>query len=245
MGFFNNMLKIMTGFTEKELTRGEVCRIDSLILPEDHKQVVAAVKKALESKKPFEVEYRIKHKDGRIRRFSEIGRPIFGPDKKPLYIDGVIFDVTEQVESREQIKAQALSLEQKNAALRELLNQITVEKKALESRMHQNLDKLVMPKIKRLKSRAEDDLKDQLGVIESAIKDITSVFGKKISSSQLALSSREIEVCDMIRNGLKNKAIARGLRLSLETIETMRKTIRRKLKLQNKQVNLKTYLQTI
>lgn len=243
MAFFNQMIKAMTGFSESELVSGDICRIEPMIIQEDRRLVVESVRKSLKIRKPFEVQYRIRHKSGSIRHFLERGRPVFGPDKKPLYIDGVIFDVTERVEFREQIQSQAASLEQKNAALKELLNQIIVEKKEVETRIYQNLDKLVMPKIKRLRSRADDDLRGQIELIEKDIKNIASAFGKKISASQRGLSAREIEVCDMIRSGLKNKAIARSLRLSIETIKTMRKTIRRKLKLRHKQVNLKTHLQ--
>jgi len=240
--YANQKCEEMMGYTRKEFY-SEKFDFMKLIAEESRDLIKENLKKHSKGKDVPPHEYKLLAKDK--REIIAIHTTKLINIKVGRAVLGIVTDITEQVRSREQIRAQAASLEQKNATLKELLGQITVEKKALENRMHQNLDKLVMPKIKRLKSRAEDDLKDQLGVIESAIKDITSAFGKKISSSQRALSSREIEVCDMIRNGLKNKAIARSLRLSIETIKTMRKTIRRKLKLQNKEINLKTHLQTL
>ncbi len=240
--YANKKCEEIMGYSRKEFYSEKFDFMD-IIAPDSRKLIKDNFKKHLKGKEVPPYEYKLLTKDG---------REIVGIDTTKLIdikgeraVLGIITDITEQVRSREQIRAQSVSLEQKNTALRELLNQVAVEKKELENRMHQTLDKLVMPKIKRMKSRAENDLKDQLGVIESAIKNIASAFGKKISSKQHSLSTREIEVCDMIRNGLKNKAIARSLRLSLETIETMRKNIRRKLKIQNKQVNLKTHLQTL
>ena len=215
----------------------------NLIAPESRKAVKASFKKHALGRNVPPYEYKLLTKDGREIVGIHTTKLINIEGKRAVL--GIVTDITEQVRSREQIRAQALSLEQKNAALKELLEQITREKKDITDKMHMNLEKLVIPKIRRMKSKSEEGLKDQLGIIERHIKDIASSFGKKISSSQRALSSREIEICDMIRSGLKNKAIARELRLSLETVETMRKNIRRKLKLQNKEINLKTYLQTL
>jgi PAS domain S-box-containing protein len=96
MLFFNDMLEKMTGYDPSEMTRGDICSIDPLILPEDRGHVVEMVKSAIEKDQPFEVEYRLKHKDGAIRHFLERGRPRVGDNGEPLYIDGVILDITER-----------------------------------------------------------------------------------------------------------------------------------------------------
>ena len=95
MEFFNDMLREMTGYGEDELRRGEVCSIDPLILPDDRATVVEIVKRSTAESRPFQVDYRITHRDGSTRHFSEQGRPVPGADGRPECIDGVIFDVTE------------------------------------------------------------------------------------------------------------------------------------------------------
>jgi len=95
MEFFNDMLPTLTGFAVNELEHGEVCSIDPLIVPEDRKQVVAAVKRALAEAEPFEVEYRLRCKDGEVRSFREFGTPIYDRAGRPFAIDGVIFGRTE------------------------------------------------------------------------------------------------------------------------------------------------------
>ena len=96
MQFSNDMPAQMTGYAADELTTGKVCSIEPLILDEDRPGVEAEVKRAIAEKRAFAVEFRLKHRDGGIRWMSENGMPVYGPDDAPLYIDGVIFDITEQ-----------------------------------------------------------------------------------------------------------------------------------------------------
>lgn len=154
-------------------------------------------------------------------------------------------DITERKKDEKRIQEQSLSLAQKNSALKELLEQISLEKKGITERIATNLKKLLIPKLRRLKNKLANSDKKQIKSIETAIKDIASGFGIKITDKRKSLSPREIEVCDLIREGLKNKAIARELTLSSATIATMRKRIRSKLRLSHKRINLSTYLQSL
>ncbi|MFH1147664.1 MAG: PAS domain S-box protein [Pseudomonadota bacterium] len=101
MEFFNEMLKPMTGYIVEELVVAEVCRIEPIIITEDRESVVAAVEDAIRNDRPFQVEYRIRHKNGEIRHFLERGRPARGLDGNPMYIDGVIFDITDRKQAEE------------------------------------------------------------------------------------------------------------------------------------------------
>jgi PAS domain S-box-containing protein len=96
MEFFNDMLERMTGYKSDELRSGELCSIDPMIISEDLTHVLEVVNGALRENKPFEVEYRITHKNGGIRYFLESGQLIDGSDGKPEFIDGVILDITDR-----------------------------------------------------------------------------------------------------------------------------------------------------
>lgn len=95
MQFYNAMPVLITGYAVDELTTGTVCSIEPLILDEDRPGVMAEVKRAIAGKRAFAVEYRLKHKDGGIRWMAEHGMPVYGTDGAPVYIDGVILDITE------------------------------------------------------------------------------------------------------------------------------------------------------
>jgi DNA-binding CsgD family transcriptional regulator len=57
-----------------------------------------------------------------------------------------------------------------------------------------------------------------------------------------SLSSTELRVAIMIKNGFSSADIARLLHLSPHTIKTHRRSIRRKLNIKNSQINLASYL---
>ncbi len=76
--------------------KGNICSIDPFILSEDKPHVVEAVTNAIRNNSEFEVEYRFIRKDGSLSFFYEKGKPTLGEDGKPLYIEGVIFDITER-----------------------------------------------------------------------------------------------------------------------------------------------------
>ncbi len=95
MQFYNDMPVQITGYAVDELITGALCSIEPLIVDEDRRGVEAKVMRSMEQKHAFVVEYRLKHKDGGIRWMEEHGMPVYGTDGAPLYIDGVIFDITE------------------------------------------------------------------------------------------------------------------------------------------------------
>ncbi len=107
MQFFNRAASQITGYTEEELKSGEVCSLDPLILPEDRSGVVAEVRNAVREKRPFKVEYRLRHKDGSIRYLLEQGIPVANGDGKVWCIDGIVNDITERREAEKKQREQA------------------------------------------------------------------------------------------------------------------------------------------
>jgi PAS domain S-box-containing protein len=106
MQFFNDQLRQLTGYSADELSQGTVCSIEPFIHPDDRPGVVAAVEKAIASAGDFTAEYRFLHRNGSVRHFFEHGRVIEGPDRHPLFIDGVIFDFTERKQAETLLRAQ-------------------------------------------------------------------------------------------------------------------------------------------
>ena len=104
MKFFNDMLLPLTGFKQEEISEGAMCSIYHLVEEEDRQNVLKIVAKAVEDNETFQMEYRFNCKDGHQRYFSERGRPVLGTDGSLLYIDGVIFDITEQKMAEQALK---------------------------------------------------------------------------------------------------------------------------------------------
>jgi len=67
---------------------------------------------------------------------------------------------------------------------------------------------------------------------------------QSVPSPSAIMTSRELAVCQLIREGLSTKEIAERLAISAKSVQTHRNHIRRKLGLLNQSVNLAGYLKT-
>ncbi len=131
MQFFNSMFYPMTGYKTEELTSGKICFIENLIAQEDRDRVIDTLTQTLPEGRPFEIEYRLRHKEGDIRHFLEVGRPMLDIDGEPCCIDGVIFDITERKLIEEELKKYQERLEElvkeRTAELRRVNEQLQME----------------------------------------------------------------------------------------------------------------------
>ncbi len=81
-------------------------------------------------------------------------------------------------------------------------------------------------------------------LLQNNLQEVTSTFGAKLSDNKTNLTPREIEICDMIRNGLTTKEISMLLHISIRTTEKHRAHIRKKFCI-NKNNNLLSFLQSL
>ena len=146
-------------------------------------------------------------------------------------------------ESERKLRLQMIELENKNIALRELLSQIEIEKNEIKENLLSNINKIILPVLHKIK-QDKNSIK-QIDILEKSLKELASPFAKKIASSILKLTPREIEICNMIKIGLSSKEIADNLNLSKLTIEKHRAKIRKKLGLTNTEYNLVSYLNSL
>jgi len=147
--------------------------------------------------------------------------------------------------SKEELKKQKQELEHKNLALKEVLAQIEIEKKKIQDDITSNIDQFLHPTLKKLERKGSPLDREYIQILERNLSEITSRFGNEISRKHLKLTPREIEICNMIKNGLSSKEISVLLHISFRTIEIHRTNIRRKLSIANKNINLATYLQSL
>ena len=99
--------------------------------------------------------------------------------------------------------------------------------------------------LQKLKSEVPPGCSKYIHLLERSLEGMASSFGRKISQATLKLTPREIEISNMIKNGLTSKDIANLLHLSLKTINRHRQNIRRKCNIRNQKINLATFLQSL
>ncbi len=137
-----------------------------------------------------------------------------------------------------------IALERKNAAMREILNQIESEKSSYQKRLQVNINKAIIPIINFLKENLSDSQTEYIKLLEFNLNDIISPFIDHIQTTYTNLTTREIQICDMIRNGFSSKQISSALNISILTVHKHRQVIRKKLGLTNRQANLESFLNT-
>ncbi|HIH94823.1 TPA: PAS domain S-box protein [Methanosarcina acetivorans] len=96
--FLNGAVEEITGYREEEFTSR--IKWKDIIHPDDLSLVLKAEEKIRNSPSPSygDIEYRIKHRDGRVRCVSEIYQKINSRNGKPEFYQGTIYDVTQKKE---------------------------------------------------------------------------------------------------------------------------------------------------
>ena len=94
MSFISDGLCRLTGYTAEELADRDGWA--SLIAPEDFERVQDSVAKALDARARFELAYRIRCRDGTLRWVGENGHAVRDASDRPLFLEGVISDLSGQ-----------------------------------------------------------------------------------------------------------------------------------------------------
>lgn len=144
--------------------------------------------------------------------------------------------------SLQEVKKQEEALREKNIALKEILAQIESEKDEIKQHVTANVEKLLLPTLRELKRKGSEIDRRHLELLEKNLSSMTSEFTRTLRNKMSLLSPRQLEICGMIKNGMKNKEIATLAGISLRTVETHRNDIRKKLGISGDDTNLVTYL---
>ena len=161
---------------------------------------------------------------------------------------GIFRDVTERKRAERAIKKREADLAnvnkqliETNKALSVLAKNLDITQKESEKRIIKRIRSYIIPIIEKLRQdknieryRADFDL------LTGYIRDLTSDLANDIQIA-LVLSTTELRVAWLIRNGMSNQEIANHLYITVATVKTHRRNIRRKLDLHNSGINLKSW----
>jgi DNA-binding CsgD family transcriptional regulator len=147
-------------------------------------------------------------------------------------------------EINKQLTLERKALQEANAALRAVLARIEEEKQEIYMNLQTNVDKILMPILHTLDFGLSQTQRKYAEMLRTNLQDIVSPFVRDLSKAYLSLTPTEINICNMIRSGMRTKEIAQIRGVSVATINRHREHIRRKLKITNSEINLMTYLQS-
>jgi len=102
--YLDGNIEELSGYTAADFLETGSVSLASWIHPDDAARVWQEVQTALAARRRFELSYRIRTRDGRLRWVHERGQGVFGPDGALLYLQGHIFDATALVEANEALR---------------------------------------------------------------------------------------------------------------------------------------------
>lgn len=250
--FINHRFETVFGVSHEDAFR----RTAKEVLPGGFGETMdALIRNAHGSKETTEQELTLKTEKGEAAYLVDV-LPLWDIDKQPFAVFGIATDISRrklaEAEWRKSIKdlekrvrERTRELERKNIALEEILSHLDDERQKSAEAIAANIEKMILPVIQKLEKRLPEPEKNHLTLLKENLNHLNSSFGKALSSQHLNLTSREIEICNMIKNGFSNKEIAEEVRLAPKTVETHRTNIRKKLGLLNSKINLTTFLKSL
>ncbi len=144
---------------------------------------------------------------------------------------------------QQQIEENTLSLRESNAALKVLLDKKEQMQNELEDKMLFNIRELVLPYLDKMKRGTKDEgILTYISIIEANLKDLFAPFEQIMPDTFLSLSPREIKITNLVKLGKTTKDISKIMNLSPRTIESYRNSVRKKIGIKNKRINLRTFL---
>jgi PAS domain S-box-containing protein len=161
----------------------------------------------------------------------------------------IVRDITEHKqakevlkESNEQLQTERTLLAEKNAALRAILDQIEQQRIESNEALCSSLEHLFAPLLRRLRASEGHLNNKELTELEDAFESIVGKGVNRFKENFAKLSPRETEICELIVKGLSSKEMSEELNIAPQTVHKHREMIRQKLKIQNLEINLPTYL---
>jgi len=165
-------------------------------------------------------------------------------------------DITEQkamqealARSERALRRQATILDERNAALKVLLEQREQDQRELEQRIVSNVEQLIEPTLERL-SRSFRHRPERLEIdaLRANLREIVGPFGQRLVEGGVsgpALTRREREVADLVRRGRTSAEIAEVLHVSTAAVAFHRANLRRKLGIPKRGPRLATHLESL
>ena len=161
-------------------------------------------------------------------------------------ITPIILAQEELHQKEEEVRHKSEKLEEANIALKVLLEHRDSDLEELEKRITANIHELVLPYVDKLKnSRLGHREQTLVDIVDSNLRVIVSPFLNRLSSLNLLLTPQEVDVAALVRQGKSSQEIADVMGVAVSTISFHRKNLRKKLGLQDRSMNLRTYLLTL
>jgi PAS domain S-box-containing protein len=221
--FISDAVERLTGYPPSDFV-GPNCkrRIMDLVHPDDREALRNTVNEAIREHKPYVLEYRIKHRDGRERYMWGNGCGVRDNQGELKFLDGVILDLTERRQMETQLRAAKERAEQAAAARAAFLANMSHEIRTPMNSIIGFSDVL-------LQSDLTIDQRRHLLTVSGAARSLLRLLNEILDTAKLDKGLVELELRDFnlqqlvdeVSSTLAGSARAKGLALHVRYEATL------------------------
>jgi len=155
----------------------------------------------------------------------------------------IVRNITQQKAMEKYLQEEKTKAEEMNVTLRNVMKVVDRDKEDHELTIAQKVTTSIIPSLQKLAVEENAEIRDMyMKILRDQLAGLTRSSGAISNEDIIRLTKSEVLVCQMIQAGSTSKDIADAMAISIETVQTHRKNIRRKLGLSGKDVNLFAYL---
>jgi PAS domain S-box-containing protein len=196
------------------------------------------------------IEVQVRTASGEVKHVQMAGEVIELDSERHLLT--MIIDRTERQKMLQELettnntlRVERSMLENKNIALKEIMEQIDQYKRNTSQQLQANVNRVIRPMLHILTDKLTPADRRLVSLLDNTLQDLIDPFVGKLESLSYSLTPREMEVCHMIKNGFSSKQIASLLNVSVFTVNNQRRSIRRKLEIADGETHLESYLKRL
>jgi PAS domain S-box-containing protein len=215
------------------------------IFQEGNQRVILRVAEKLKSADTWDGEIEMLGSFGRFPALVTVNR--FAVDDKE-YFSLLVRDITNIKNMENQLIGGKKDLEEKNITLRNIIDTIRNKEEDLMEEISFRMETRIMPLLERLYREKDDSGREMYytEICSSLSTLLEKDYAKNTANEMFAkLSKTEERISRLIVSGYSTKEIADDLCVSIETVQTHRKNIRKKLDISNRNINLYSYLKNM
>jgi|WetSurMetagenome_2_1015567.scaffolds.fasta_scaffold52338_2 PAS domain S-box-containing protein len=225
-------------------SKGELCAMNIADINQLAPEQIAAERQRAkrEERNYFVFPHKLSNKE--VRTVEVYSTPVKVEGK--IYLFSIVHDITEHKKCELELQTKIDSFEELNTALKVILRQVEESREELSARIFANIKELVLPSVDKLKkSPLSSYQRSLLQSIESNLMNISSSFLRDLKMVSYNLTPREMEVATLVKEGKSIKEISERMSISPKTVSFHRNSLRDKLGLKNKKINLRSHLSSI
>ena len=251
---WNKAAERIYGYTAEEIVGQSV----SILVPQDRPDELSEILAKLKSGETVTHYETVRvRKDGECIHVSLAISPLKDAKARTVGAATIARDITKRKRMEDELRKshdelgmlfrdlreKSENLEEVNTALRVLLRQRDEDRKELGESVLANVRNLILPYVEKLnQSPLSSAQTTWMKILESHINEITSSFGRTLAAQYANLTSTEIRIATLIRDGRSTAQIAELFGIAERTVCRHRDNIRKKLGLRGGGINLRTHL---